>query len=95
MHREIPDIAGVRIPSPITMHMPNIAIKSNNLLAIILFLKNFASLLCFSVPSFGFEGLEERIPIFIFLQSNEYSAKVPPASNQCPRNQTFRDYRSG
>lgn len=99
MHGEIPEIAGVRIPSPITMHMPSIAIKSNNLLATTLFLKNLASLLCFSVPSskrecerleLEFAGLEERIPIFMFLQSNEYKAKVPPAMNQCSTSQIIR-----
>lgn len=88
MRSEIPEIAGVRIPSPITIHVPNIAIKSNILLATTLFLKNLASLLWFSMPSskiererleFELAGFELRIPIFICLQSNEYRAKVPPA----------------
>lgn len=72
------------------MHVPSIAIKSNTLLATTLFLKNFASLLCFSVPSskrererveLEFAGLEVSMPMFIFLQSDEYRAKVPPANN--------------
>lgn len=78
-----PEIAGVSIPSPISMHMPKIAMKSNTLLAIILFSKNFPSALCFLLP-FGTIELDcfrEMIPIFMFLQSSEYKAKVPPAFN--------------
>lgn len=86
-HDHKPEIAGVSMPSPISMHMPNIAIKSNTLLAIILLLKKLASLLWSFAPAcppewktLGFESmhLEGRIPIFKFLQSNEYKAKVPP-----------------
>jgi hypothetical protein len=88
---EKPEIAGVSIPSPISMHVPNIAMKSSALLAAMLLSKKFPSLLLFSVAScktecekleFVCTCLEERIPIFIFLQSNEYKANVPPAYNQ-------------
>lgn len=71
--------------------MPNIATKRSTLLAIMLPSKNFASLVLFSVmpgwislEKFRLEStfLELRIPTFIFLQSSEYNANVPPASNQ-------------
>ena len=78
-----PEIAGVSIPSPINMHMPSMAMKSNTLLAIILLSKNFPSALCFlvpldEIPEFGFEHFRERNPISMCLQSNEYKANVPP-----------------
>jgi hypothetical protein len=73
------------------MHMPNIATKSNTLLANILLSKKIPSLLCFLVTSsiecerleFVLARFEERIPIFICLQSNEYKANVPPVINLC------------
>lgn len=86
-----PEIAGVSIPSPISMHMPNIARKSNILLATILSSKNLPSLLLVPMPSCKPEReilmleatlWEERNPTFIFLQSREYKANVPPATNQ-------------
>lgn len=61
--------------------------KSSNLLETMLLSKNFPSLHLFSVPpckaeieklAFDFTCLEERIPIFIFLQRREYKANVPP-----------------
>lgn len=74
------------MPSPISMHIPKIETKSNTLWATILFLKKLTSLLFLSVFSgkteFELARLEERIPIFIFLQSNEYTANVPPAVNK-------------
>lgn len=88
-HGDKPEIAGVSIPSPINMHMPNIAMKSNILLATILLSKNLPSLLLFSVPSCKLEceileselmRLAERNPISIFLQSKEYKANVPPTN---------------
>jgi hypothetical protein len=74
------------------MHMPNIATKSNTLLATPLLSKKNRSLLCFLVTSslecerleeFVLARFEERIPIFICLQSNEYKANVPPVINLC------------
>lgn len=47
-HTNKPEIAGVSIPSPISMHMPSIAIKSSSRLATMLFSKKLPSLLCFS-----------------------------------------------
>ena len=74
------------------MHMPNIATKSNTLLATILLSKKIPILLFFSVPScvecerleFELTRFGERIPIFTCLQSNEYKANVPPAIKRCP-----------
>ena len=76
------------MPSPISMHMPNIAIKRSILRAVMLCSKNFPSLLFFSVPKEGLACeefdfpptfLDGRIPILTCLQSREYRAKVPPA----------------
>lgn len=80
-----PEIAGVSMPSPISIHMPKMAMKSNTLLATILFSKNFPSALWFLVPlcTIDSECFREMIPIFMFLQSSEYRAKVPPAIIQC------------
>lgn len=82
------------MPSPMSMHMPSIATKSSNLLATILPSMNFPSLLFFSIPSsmivcerldfadLASARLVSRIPIFIFLQSSEYNANVPPEREQ-------------
>lgn len=43
----IPEMAGVSMPSPISMHIPNIAMKSSTLLAIKLLSQNLPSLLGF------------------------------------------------
>jgi hypothetical protein len=40
-----PEIAGVSMPSPMSMHIPRIAINNNALLAVMLRSKNFPSLL--------------------------------------------------
>jgi hypothetical protein len=65
--------------------------KSSTLLATMLLSKKIPSLLLFSVLpcktewdklEFVCTCLEERILIFIFLQSNEYRANVPPAHDQ-------------
>lgn len=83
----IPEMAGVRMPSPISMHMPNIATKSSILLANMLRSRNFTSLpgllgSKFDGPlnkiSLGFEFLDERRPMSAWRQSREYRAKVPP-----------------
>lgn len=83
-----PEMAGVSIPSPISMHMPSIAMKSKTLLAITLFSINLPNLLGFwelwytlacEILEFETMRFEERNPISIFLQSNEYNANVPPA----------------
>lgn len=92
-HANKPEMAGVSIPSPISMHMPSIAIKSNTLLATTLFSKNLQSLLWFSelaLGTFEFEltRLLEITPIFIFLQSSEYRANVPPATKHSPQVKT-------
>lgn len=79
------------MPSPISMHMPKIAMKSNTRLATMLLSKNLPRLLCFSVPPFNWEGITlefelacfgESMPMFKFLQSKEYKANVPPAINE-------------
>jgi hypothetical protein len=81
-------MAGVRMPSPISMHMPNIATKSNILLANMLLSRNFSSLPCFlgfkfdgplSESFLEFEFLDERMPMLACRQSREYRANVPPA----------------
>lgn len=41
------EIAGVSIPSPMSMHIPRIAMNNNTLLAVMLRSKNFPSLLGF------------------------------------------------
>ena len=46
---EKPEIAGVSIPSPINMHVPNIAMNSSTLLATMLLSKKIPSLLLFPV----------------------------------------------
>lgn len=88
----VPDMAGVRMPSPISMHMPNIATKSNILLANMLRSRNFSSLPCllrfkFNGPlcktSLGFVFLDERMPMLACRQSREYKAKVPPDLSFC------------
>lgn len=43
----IPEMAGVSMPSPISMHIPNIAMKSSTLLAIKLLSQNLPNLLGF------------------------------------------------
>jgi hypothetical protein len=40
-----PEIAGVNMPSPMSMHIPRIAMNNNTLLAVMLRSKNFPSLL--------------------------------------------------
>ena len=42
-HRDKPEIAGVSMPSPMSMHMPSIAMNSSALLAVMLRSKNFPS----------------------------------------------------
>lgn len=44
-HEGKPEIAGVSMPSPMSMHIPNIAMNSSTLLAVMLLSKNFPSLL--------------------------------------------------
>jgi len=75
-----PEIAGVSIPSPISIQVPNIAMKSNSLLATRLFSNNLASHVCVSVVLWEFNPvcLEGKIPILKCLHSNEYRANVPP-----------------
>lgn len=72
------------MPSPISMHIPNIGKKSNTLLATMLLSIDFLIALWFLVPlcSEEFEDFGERILISMFLQSKEYKANVPPAINQ-------------
>lgn len=43
----VPEMAGVSMPSPISMHIPNIAMKSSTLLAIKLLSQNLPNLLGF------------------------------------------------
>lgn len=72
------------MPSPIIMHVPSIAMKSKTLLAINVLSKNLPRLLSFLLRlacerlEFKLACSEERIPIFMFLQSKEYRANVPP-----------------
>lgn len=82
------------MPSPMSMHIPSIAMKSTILLAVILRSINIPSLLRISVPTEGlactafvtesafFEG---RMPMFVCLQSREYRANVPPAISVASR----------
>lgn len=77
-------MAGVRIPSPMSMHVPSIAMNSNIRLAMILLSKNFPSLICFAVPPGRIEPgrfvlLECKMLMLMFLHSSEYRANVPPA----------------
>lgn len=43
--KKVPEIAGVSMPSAISMHIPSIAMKSNILCDVLLFSKNLPNLL--------------------------------------------------
>lgn len=78
--KEIPEIAGVSMPSPISIHMPSMAIKNNTLLATKLLSISIPSLVWFfKLWAIILLPLEVIGPIFMWRQSNEYRANVPPA----------------
>lgn len=82
-----PEMAGVRMPSPMSMHIPSTATNSNILRAMMLRSRNFPSLpgswLC-ERSSIEFSFFDGRMPMLMCLQSKEYMAKVPPAVNTNP-----------